>query len=66
MIGADLDHQSLCGEALADRLAAGEITRDAIAHEILDPAGAERALFGIVAQDFVQPHADTRQGRIAR
>ena len=58
VVGADLDHQPALGEALLDRLRAGEIARDALVHEVVDPAGAERALLGVVAQDLVEPDAD--------
>ena len=43
VVGADFDHQSALGEALADRLGAREVARDALVHEIVDAARPERA-----------------------
>ena len=58
VVGAHFDDQPALGEALADRLRAREIALDALMHEVLDAAGAERAAFAVVAQDFVEPDAD--------
>ncbi len=61
VVGADFDHEAALGEALADRLAAGEVALDAVVHEVFDAPGPERALFAVVAQDFVEPDADARE-----
>ena len=61
MVGADFDHESALGKALADRLGAREIARDALMHEIVDASRPERAPLAIVAQDLVEPDADARE-----
>ena len=60
-IGAHLDDQVALGESLEERLGARDITCDALAHERVDRVRAGRAVLGIVAQDFVEPGADSGQ-----
>ena len=39
-VGAHLDHHAGLGEALEERLVAGDVALDLLAHEILDAVGA--------------------------
>ena len=63
VVGAHLDHQPAIGEALEERFVVGDVVREPLAHELVDRAGAERALPGVVAQDLVERDADPGQLR---
>ena len=62
-VGAHLDHQAALGEALAERLAAGEIAIEPRADRVIDRFGVAAGAPGIVAQDFVEPGAAADQAR---
>ena len=57
-VGADLDDQAAVDETLEERLAVGHVVVEPRAHQRLDRARAERALFGVVADDLLEADAD--------
>ncbi len=61
MVGAHLDHHAGLGEALEERLAAGDVALDLRLHEIVDAVGGDVAAPAVEVQDIGEPAADADQ-----